>query len=244
MPSINLIVTHNILKLNHEKRYDDGTTIGNFKNKMVMVCGSNPKDMILQLKDATGEVLKTLQPDDATFAGLGVQNNSYIHIVDTNPKGGMAETMANFSMGVGPKVEKFEIDEKKYNARDDTFKKFKKNTLRKFTADKQAEKEALEKKWEDLSSDWKVGIRCETDKPGFKHRGEIMYIGGIEGASSVFIGIKLDEPYGKNNGFAKGKQYFQCEPKYGIFMRPTTVKVGDFPPLDDFDMDDDTDEEL
>lgn len=241
MPTINLIVTHNIMKLNHEKRYDDGITIGNFKNKMVMVCGSNPKDMIVQLKDATGEVLKTLQPDDATFAALGVTNNAYIHIVDTNPEGGMAETMANFAMGVGPKVEKYEIDEKKYNARDDTFNKFKGQQLSHFTADKQAEKEALEKKWDELASQWKVSDRCETDKPGFKHRGEIMYIGEIEGKNSKFIGIKLDQPYGKNNGTAKGKRLFICEPKFGIFMRPTTVKVGDYPPLDDFD---DTDEEL
>jgi len=241
MPPINLIVTHNIMKLNHEKRYDNGTTIGNFKNKMVMICGSNPSDMIVQLKDAAGGVLKTLQPDDATFADLGVTNNAYIHIVDTNPKGGVAEQMANFAMGIGPKVEKYEIDEKKYNARDDTFKKFKETKLKKFSADKQAEKEALEKKWDELASDWKVGDRCETNKPGFKHRGEIMYIGRIEGTRSTFVGIKLDEPFGKNDGTAKGKRLFVCEAKYGIFMRPTTVKVGDYPPLDDFD---DTDEEL
>jgi len=241
MPPINLIVTHSVMKLNHEKRYDDGITVGNFKNKMVMVCGSNPKDMIVQLKDATGEVLKTLQPDDATLADLGVTNNAYIHIVDTNPKGGMAEQMANFAMGVGPKVEKFEIDEKKYEARDDTFRKFKENQLKNFSADKQAQKEALEKKWDDLASQWKVGDRCETDKPGFKHRGTIMYIGGIEGKNSQFIGIKLDEPFGKNDGTAKGKRLFVCEMKYGLFMRPSTVKVGDYPPLDDFD---NTDEEL
>jgi len=241
MPPINLIVTHNVMKLNHEKRYDNGITVGNFKNKMVMTCGSNPQDMILQLKDAAGGVLKTLQPDDATLADLGVTNNAYIHIVDTNPKGGVAEQMANFAMGIGPKVEKYEIDEKKYNARDDTFKKFKETQLKKFTADKQAEKEALEKKWDDLASQWKVGDRCETNKRGFKHRGEIMYIGGIEGTSSTFVGIKLDEPFGKNDGSAKGKRLFVCEDKYGIFLRPTTVKVGDYPPLSDFE---DTDEEL
>ena len=81
-------------------------------------------------------------------------------------------------------------------------------------------------------------MRCETNVGGM--RGEVAYkgiVGGLE--RGYWIGVKLDEPTGENNGTVGGKKYFDCGQKFGIFVRPLDLKVGDYPENDEFDMDDD-----
>ncbi|KAK5136854.1 hypothetical protein LTR08_001776 [Meristemomyces frigidus] len=39
-----------------------------------------------------------------------------------------------------------------------------------------------------------------------------------------WIGVELDEATGKNDGSVKGERYFECEPGYGMFLRPTGVR--------------------
>ncbi len=44
-----------------------------------------------------------------------------------------------------------------------------------------------------------VGNRCKVLENG--HRGEVKYVGKVNNMGlGFFVGIKLDEPYGKNNG--------------------------------------------
>lgn len=50
--------------------------------------------------------------------------------------------------------------------------------------------------------------------------------------NGYFVGILLDEPYGNSNGKVNGVKYFETEDKYGIFVRPDKMEVGDFPVLD------------
>ncbi|KAM7533235.1 hypothetical protein Aperf_G00000119913 [Anoplocephala perfoliata] len=47
--------------------------------------------------------------------------------------------------------------------------------------------------------------------------GRLRYCGPVEFASGVWVGIELDEAYGKNNGSVNGISYFDCEEKHGIF---------------------------
>ena len=87
----------------------------------------------------------------------------------------------------------------------------------------------------------KKGNRCEvTMKNNVKHRGEVKFIGETEfKKDTLWIGVRLDEPFGKNNGSVEGKKYFECEKNYGVFVLPTSVEVGDFPEKDELDFSDD-----
>lgn len=66
-----------------------------------------------------------------------------------------------------------------------------------------------------------VGDRvCIPEKELF---GFVRYVGDIEGVKGVWVGIELDEPFGKNDGCVKGRYYFRCNPKHGVFARPHQV---------------------
>ncbi|KAL9586596.1 MAG: hypothetical protein Q9212_000791 [Teloschistes hypoglaucus] len=87
-----------------------------------------------------------------------------------------------------------------------------------------------------------VGARCILP-PSTTRRGTVAYVGIVPEIPGVgpWIGVRLDEPAGKNDGSLSGKQYFDCEPYYGVFVRPERVEVGDWSELS-MDEDDDMEE--
>jgi len=77
-----------------------------------------------------------------------------------------------------------------------------------------------------------VGDRCEA---AGGRRGEVMYVGKVaELPLGWWVGVKYDEPVGKNDGSVKGVKYFDCPENYGGFLRPDLVSVGDYPEDDPF----------
>ena len=87
----------------------------------------------------------------------------------------------------------------------------------------------------------KVGARCEMQlKTCGKQRGTVRFVGETKfKENQLWIGVELDEPFGKNDGSVEGDKYFSCAPKYGVFAKPETVEVGDFPVVDELDFSDD-----
>jgi len=85
----------------------------------------------------------------------------------------------------------------------------------------------------DLVAAMKVGDRCQVN-PGGK-RGSVQYVGKIPAiAPGFWVGVQYDEPVGKNDGSVKGSRFFECPPKFGGFLRPDKIEVGDFPEEDLF----------
>jgi hypothetical protein len=55
-------------------------------------------------------------------------------------------------------------------------------------------------------------------------KGVIMFIGSIAPhGEGYWVGVKLDEPLGKNDGSVKGTRFFECPPNHGVFVKPNKV---------------------
>ena len=120
-------------------------------------------------------------------------------------------------------VAKFEITDEDYDQRKGTIRELKRKMGIAVKGEvKETPPEGIE-----------VGQRCEAELADkSKRRGEVKYVGKVDGTTGFWVGIELDEPWGKNNGSLKGKKYFSCEDNYGVFVRPGKVEVGDFPEID------------
>lgn len=92
-------------------------------------------------------------------------------------------------------------------------------------------------------TDIAVGARCVLS-PSTTRRGTVAYVGLVPEIPGIgpWVGIKLDEPVGKNDGSVAGKRYFDCDPQYGVFVRPDRVEVGDWKELGLEEDDDELDE--
>lgn len=59
---------------------------------------------------------------------------------------------------------------------------------------------------------------------GTNKNGIVRYVGPADFQEGMWIGVELDLPAGKNDGSVGGKQYFKCNPGYGVLVRPKKVK--------------------
>ncbi|XP_075883883.1 kinesin-like protein KIF13A isoform X3 [Nelusetta ayraudi] len=56
-----------------------------------------------------------------------------------------------------------------------------------------------------------------------KRRGTVHYVGGVEFAKGIWIGVKLDMAVGKHNGTVQDRVYFRCPPGHGVFVKPSRL---------------------
>lgn len=54
-------------------------------------------------------------------------------------------------------------------------------------------------------------------------QGTVRFVGATQFAAGDWVGIELDDATGKNDGAVQGERYFDCEPGYGMFVRPPAI---------------------
>ena len=246
---VEVCVTHeNLQQKMLALRFDLHMSIGDLKVRLHLHHGTPASSQRLVLRD--GGVDLCCMDDDRRMLGFySVQTGQTIHVFDTDPH----------SMSRGGGLENVDLV-KKYRMTDDDYDK-RKGTLREWIKDQKAKDPNWKPPKPNMMTQLggqrmnqttstendvpsledaegiNVGDRCEVAPGG--RRGTIAYVGELDGAKGIWIGISLDEPLGKHNGSLKGKTYFQgCPDLHGTFARPKNVTVGHFPDL----MDDDDDE--
>jgi len=225
---IRLNVTHS----NLEQRWHDllvprSMTVLQLKEKLYRHGGSliDFVDLYLRRESGSGNTI-FLDDDSKPLSHYGADNGMDLHIVDNDPHsksaGGWLE---NVNL-----VEKYVMSEEDYDKREKTVRKYKEEKR------KQDPNYKFDNAPKAKEVDWSlymVGARCEVNPGG--RRGTVKYVGAIGDRPEWYVGVKFDEPVGLNDGTKDGKVYIEdCPPKYGAFVKPENVEIGDFPELDPF----------
>jgi tubulin-folding cofactor B len=196
--------------------------------------------MELHLKDGDGNLLARMLDESRDLGYYGACSGMTIHVVDTDPfslsrDGGLDDVS---------RIQKYKMSDEDYDRREKTYRNWKK------------EKAAADPSWKPpvfstaggapptggpefraqefvdpaCVEGMSVGDRCSVT-PGDR-RGVVAYIGPVEGLSEGYwVGVRMDEPLGKNTGSYNGKVYFEAPEKCGSFVRPSYITLGDFPPF-------------
>ncbi|KAG7483932.1 hypothetical protein MATL_G00043590 [Megalops atlanticus] len=227
-PMVSVRLTSTLSSFEVIRRFNRGITIADLKNKLEIVIGTPASCMDMQLFSVSDKFLQNLEDSEALLGSYPVDDDCRIHVIDRS--GAQTGAFTNLS-----EVEKYEISEGAYEKRTDSVRAFmKKQKVGRFNEKEMAQREAEQAQREAeenaAAAAIAVGSRCKVHVPGQPTKlGTVMYVGTTEFKPGPWVGVKYDEPLGKHDGSVNGKRYFECQPKYGAFVKPLSVTVGDFP---------------
>ncbi|GLB41586.1 putative CAP_GLY [Lyophyllum shimeji] len=215
-----------------ERRLELHITVEKLKGKLELITGIPAANQIISLynSESDAQVLATLSDDSKQLGYYGLRDYQVLKVEDTNPSASFTGQMTDVSQ-----VDKFELTPEEYAKRQDTVLAFKqRNKMGRF-----APKDEAATAQPELPTDITVGSRCEVEstEPGLSKRGTVRFVGTTKFGKGVWVGVEYDEPMGKNDGSVQGERYFTCRDKYGVFLHPDRVKVGDYP-VEELDLDD------
>ncbi|KAM6288852.1 tubulin-folding cofactor B-like [Aegotheles albertisi] len=237
-----LWVSSNLNSFRTSKRYSTGLTIAELKCKLELLVGSPASCMALELYDPRDEFLGPLDCDEALLGSYPVADGCRLHVIDRS--GARAKVFEDVSQ-----VEKYEMPDAEYDKRavldatpclsrpvpdappvsplppPESLRSFlRQRRLGRWAGEQRLAQEAA------LATALPLGARCQVQVAGQPcKRGTIMYVGQTDFKPGCWVGVRYDKPLGKNDGSVNGRRYFECEPKYGAFVKPQAVTPGDFP---------------
>ncbi|XP_067119847.1 tubulin-folding cofactor B-like [Centruroides vittatus] len=219
---VSILITSSINSFGTERRYPKNISISELKGKLELITGALSSSMKLELRDKNDVVVTTMM-DGSNLGSYTIGEGMRIHVIDNSHRVGEFEDLS--------KVEKFALSDEEYQKKSDSLRAFKmKNKLGQFNEE---EVQKIKEEEQQLIQNISVGNRCEVTIRGKpKRRGTVMYVGETDFKPGYWVGVQYDEPFGKNDGSVNGKRYFSCPDKYGGFVKPQDVAVGDFPEED------------
>jgi len=225
--AVNVNVTSNITQFPMNKRFLKSLTLLALKNKLELITGGSASTMRLSLYDKQDQFVTALDSETALLGSFPIDDDMRLHVEDKSCKKGEFEDTSN--------VQKYELTEEQYGARQDTLKAYLERTKQgKYDEAEMARlaavKEAKQRAMEAAAAQVTVGARCQLARPGqLPVRGAVRFCGQTDFGPGIWVGVQCDEPVGKNDGSVNGRRYFECQEKYGLMVRPNAVTVGDFP---------------
>ena len=182
-----LHVTHSNLKaVFMELRFDMHITIGSLKEKLMTHVGTNASSMSLSLKAPDKQLMFASLEDSRMLGYYSPVDGCIVHVTDNDPfslsaQGGLEDLS---------KVQKYEMSDADYNARENTYRKFKEQKLLEDpnwsfygeiakrtgqSLEPKVEKVTDENYMHEFVEGIQVGLRCEVS-PGAR-RGWVRYVG-------------------------------------------------------------------
>ncbi|KAJ3022345.1 hypothetical protein HKX48_006379 [Thoreauomyces humboldtii] len=229
-PIVTLFVTSE--GASSERRFDKSLTIDRFKERLEPITGVPVSTMRISLYTSNNQLVGAIDDETKMLGYYPVADFMRVEVTDLNPR-----RVKNAFSDVS-KVEKFEITDEEYDKRTDSVRAFKQRHKMGRFGDKS--EPDLEYDYAEEASRVSVGQRCEVEPEGamLAKRGVVRFVGKVEFKPGFWVGVQYDEPLGKHNGTVQDVSYFKCPDKYGAFLRPNKLKVGDYPEEDLFADDD------
>jgi len=208
------------VRIRTERRWERGLSLAALQQQLERITGIPPGAQALELWPAGEDGAAALATDAGIALDAPIWDVWHAH-------DGMVVCVRDRRGHTLPEeadIDKWELSDEQYAARPDTLRAY----LQAHQLGRYAPA-AAPAPAPSVPHEMVPGTRCIVNTGGhFERRGTIRFAGPTQFAPGVWVGVELDEPVGKNDGSVQGVRYFTTRMRYGTFIRPAHVRVGDF----------------
>lgn len=221
------------------KKFQKDLTVWDLKQRLELMTGRNASTMTVTALTAEGDTLCTLSENYKLLGSYPL--NSGVQFLVEDPMYVPHDTESEEDL-----EKRYQLSEEQYSSRRGTLKEYlMRNKLGKYNPDmmnkkeeearkEEEERKRLQEKESQIIDSIEIGQRCQVSIPNqVAKRGEVMFKGTVKFTDGLWVGVKYDEPFGKNDGSVNGVKYFEAPQNYGAFVKSIYVEVGDFPEITD-----------